>query len=98
MNSYSIQIADELQNLKNQGAEIPDEVISLARNGRTDFGSMACDKLQNAYDTSKLNELSELASREEYPGYWAKVDAAGGWAKNESDFGHNVNLLHSLFQ
>ncbi len=101
MNTYSSQIADELARLKSLGAVIPENAIESAQNGNTGIASFACDRLKGTgIDTAELSRLSNLASREDSPDYWAAVDAGGGWQKSESEeaYQKNLNLLFSLFK
>lgn len=101
MNTYSAQIADELARLKSLGAVIPKNAIEQARNGNTGIGSFVCDCLKGTgIDTAELSRLSNLASREDSPDYWAAVDAGGGWQKGEGEdaYGQNLKLLFSLFK
>ena len=91
MNSYTHKIAAELRRLKNIGADIPDNIISLANKGRYDLGAMAADNLKGLFDVTELRRLNELASREDYPAYWARVDAAGGWSNDNKR--QNVKAL-----
>ena len=97
MNSYSLEIAQELKALKMQGAEISDRIINLVQGGRAGLGAMAADNIKDEFDVSDLDRLSELASREDYPEYWARIDAAGGWRKGKEGLKENINILNSLF-
>lgn len=94
MNSYSKAIAVELQKLQSQGADIPDEVIVRAANGEWDLGAKARDLYAEQFDTQALSGLSAAASREEFPDYWEKVDAAGGYSK--TDPAQNLRVLAAL--
>jgi len=99
MNTYCQQIADELDRLKQLGAEIPDTVIKATREGDFSYGSMAADRLKGTeFPTATLSRLGNLASREQYPEYWADVDAQGGWQKGNSQqaYEKNVSTLISL--
>lgn len=94
MNSYCGQIADELNNLKSAGADIPDSVIEETRKGAWGNGSLVVDRFKGVTDCSALSALTAKASREEYPDYWAGVDSAGGWRKG--DLQHNLSVLKTL--
>lgn len=100
MNTYCQQIADELERLKQLGAEIPATVIEATRKGDFSYGSMAVDRLKGTeFPTATLSRLGELASREQYPKYWEEVDAQGGWQKGDSQEAYEKNvstLMHLL--
>ncbi len=96
MNSFCGQIADEMQSLENQGAEILDATIENVRAGAWEVGSYAADRFKCEFNTSNLARLSNLASREQFPKYWATVDSMGGWQEAEEGFAQNMEILESL--
>lgn len=96
MNSFCSQIADEMQSLKDQGAQIFDATIDSVRAGHWELGAYTADPLRRTFDISNLAKLSEFASREAYPKYWERVDSLGEWQSGDDSFEKNCEILAAL--